>query len=418
MDAFYIKGGKSLNGELTVYSAKNALLPILAASLMTEDEVTIIDCCAFSDVLYMVKILESLGVKAEFVGKNLHLNLSNTKFAVIEEEFTKKVRSSIFMLGSLLSRFKMAKIAYPGGCNIGTRPIDLHLKGLKCLNVAVVEEDGMIFCDGSNMKSGNIKFDFPSVGATENVMMASVLLEGVTHISNPAKEPEIIDLQNFLNAMGANITGAGTDKITVIGVKKLHGLKYRPISDRIVTGTYLIACAMVGGEITLHNAYPSHIGALIKVLKHSNCKITSRGNSIKIKAKGRPKAIKFIETKPYPGFATDLQSQLLTLQTVAKGESQILENLYETRFKIVPELIKMGAQVSVKDRTAYVRGVPALYGAEVVAPDLRSGAGLVIAGLFAKGTTVIYDIENIERGYLKMDEDLRKLGADITRVTI
>ncbi len=418
MDAFYIKGGKELNGEINLYSAKNALLPILAASIICTEDVTILNCCKFSDVQFMIKILENLGVESAFEGNDLILKLGNANQYTVSEEFTKKVRSSIFMLGSLLSRFRHAKVAYPGGCNIGTRPIDLHLKGLKALNVQIREEEGVIICDGTNMKSGTIVFDFPSVGATENVMMASVLLPGKTVIHNPAKEPEIVDLQNFLNAMGAKVKGAGTKTIVVEGVSKLHGTVYKPISDRIVTGTYLLACAACGGKVKLNNANPKHNLALLKMLKESGCKLKTTPNSITITANKTHKSIKWVETKPYPGFATDLQSPFLTYQTTGKGVSTIVENLYETRFKIVPELLKMGANIAIKDRTAVVTGVKELTGAKVTATDLRSGAGLVIAGLAANGETVITEIENIERGYQNMDADLRALGANITRISL
>lgn len=417
MDLFYINGGRQLEGELELYSAKNALLPILAGAIMCEGEVVIKNCSNFSDVNYMVKILESLGAKAEVFGNDLYLNLKDASSYEVPEEHTKKVRSSIFMLGSLLSRFKHARVAYPGGCNIGTRPIDLHLKGLRSLNVKIEEVDGYISCDGTKMKPGTVKFDFPSVGATENIMMASVLLNGVTFIHNPAKEPEIVDLQNFLNSMGARIKGAGTDVIVVEGVKKLHSTEYKPISDRIVTGTYLIAGAITKGKITLKNVMPEHNVALIKLLKHAGCKINAKGNAITISAGKRLKNTKLVETGPFPGFATDLQSPFLTLQTIGKGSGVIVENLYETRFKIVPELIKMGANISIKDRTATVKGVEKLYGANVMAPDLRSGAGLILAGLAAEGLTTVGEIENVERGYLKIEEDLRKLNADIKRIT-
>lgn len=415
MDAFYITGGKQLQGNLEIYSAKNALLPILAGSIICEDEVTILNCCKFSDVLYMIKILESLGAEATFKQNNLHLNLQNANAYEIGEEYTKKVRSSIFMLGSLLSRFHFAKVAYPGGCNIGTRPIDLHLYGLKQLNVVITEEDGYIICDGTNMKSSDVHFTFPSVGATENVMMASVFLKGTTTITNAAKEPEIVDLQNFLNQMGANITGAGSSKITIQGVNKLHATVYKPISDRIVTGTYLMAGAITGGHITLTNTYPEHNAALLKLLKQMGCSITHKNNAITLSAKQKLKNIKLVETKPYPGFATDLQSPFLTLQTVGKGTGVVVENLYETRFKIVPELLKMGANITMRNQSAEVTGVNKLVAAKVTAPDLRSGAGLVLAGLCATGTTVLTEIENIERGYLHMDQDLQTLGADIVK---
>lgn len=417
MDLFYINGGRKLEGELELYSAKNALLPILAGAIMCEGEVVIKGCSNFSDVNYMIKILENLGAKAEIFGNDLYLNLKDSSSYEVPEEQTKKVRSSIFMLGSLLSRFKYAKVAYPGGCNIGTRPIDLHLKGLKSLSVKIEEVDGFISCDGTKMKAGTVKFDFPSVGATENIMMASVLLKGTTFIHNAAKEPEIVDLQNFLNSMGARVKGAGTDVIVIDGVEKLHSTEYKPISDRIVTGTYLIAGAITSGNITLKNVMPEHNSALLKLLKQAGCKIKVKNNTINISSNKRLKNIKLVETQPFPGFATDLQSPFLTLQTIGKGEGIIVENLYETRFKIVPELIKMGANISIKDRAATIKGVEKLYGAKVTAPDLRSGAGLILAGLAAEGLTIVSEIENVERGYLKINEDLQKLNADIKRIT-
>ncbi len=417
MDLFYINGGRKLDGELELYSAKNALLPILAGSIACSESVVIKNCSRFSDVMFMIKILESLGVDAKFEDNDLVLNLENaTKFEV-PEEYTKKVRSSIFMLGSLLSRFKMAKVAYPGGCNIGTRPIDLHLKGLKSLNVKIEETDGFIICDGNDMKSGNVYFEFPSVGATENIMMASIFLKGTTYINNAAKEPEIVDLQDFLNSMGAKISGAGTEKIKIEGVEKLHSTVYKPISDRIVTGTYLIACAMVKGKIKIKNTDYKHNLALIKYLKQAGCKISVDLNEITISNYSAIKNIKKVETRPYPGFATDLQSPFLAMESIGKGTGMIVENLYETRFKIVPELIKMGANISIKDRTATIKGVKTLYGADVIASDLRAGAGLVLAGLSAEGETKISEIENIERGYLHIDKDLVALNADIKRIS-
>ena len=416
MDQFYINGGRHLEGELELYSAKNALLPILAGAILCEEDVLIKNCCSFSDVIYMVKILENLGVKAEFSGNDLHLNLKDADNYKVTEEHTKKVRSSIFMLGSLLSRFKYAKVSYPGGCNIGTRPIDIHLKGLKTLNVKIEEVDGFINCDGTNMKSGIVVFDFPSVGATENIMMASVFLNGTTYIHNAAREPEIIDLQNFLNSMGAKVKGAGSYIIEIEGVEKFHYTEYKPISDRIVAGTYLIGAAITKGNITLKNTNPEHNGALIKLLKQIGCKISLKPSSITISNKKRLKNIKHLETRPYPGFATDLQNQFLALETIGKGTGFITENLYETRFKIIPELLKMGASITVKDRTAVVQGVERLYGANVTAPDLRSGAGLILAGLCAEGVTQVGDIENVERGYLNIETDLAKLNADIKRI--
>lgn len=416
MSKFYINGGTKLFGELNLYPAKNALLPILASSIISEEEVVIKNISKFSDVLFIVEILETLGAVATFSGNDLHLDLSKADKYEVPEELTKKVRASIFMLGSLLSRFKHAKVSYPGGCNIGTRPIDLHLKGLRALNVDIVEEDGFIICNGENMKAGVVEFSFPSVGATENIMMASVLLKGTTLIFNPAKEPEIVDLQNFLNSMGAKISGAGTDVISIEGVERLGSTTYTPITDRIVAGTYLIAAVATGGKITLNNVDPKHNLALLKHLKQVGAKVKVSENQITVEANKRLKGLKKIETRPFPGFATDLQSQFLTMQTLAKGKTAIVENLYETRFKVVPELIKMGANIVVKERTAFVTGVDELNGLEVTAPDLRSGASLVIAGMMANGLTIVDKIENIERGYLNIEKDFNALGADIKRI--
>lgn len=418
MDSFYIKGGAMLNGEVCVPTAKNALLPILACSIMCDGVVTIPNCTRFSDVEYMVKILNSLGAETKFEDDALIINSSVADKFFISDEYTKKVRSSIFMLGPLISKFKQAKVAYPGGCNIGSRPIDLHIKGLKCLNVKIEERHGYIYCDAKNISAGEVHLDFPSVGATENIMMASVFLSGVTTIYNAAKEPEIEDLQNFINAMGGKVWGAGTSTIKIEGVKKLHSVQYVPISDRIIAGTYLIACACTGGKIALNNTNSTFNTALISKLKQSGCNIKIKNDNIHIEVGRRPKSISKIETLPYPGFPTDLQSQMLTLQTVSKGTSVIIENLFETRFKIYTELKKMGADIILQDRMAIVKGVKNLYGASVTAPDLRSGAGLVIAGLMANGYTTINDVYHIDRGYFKLEQDLNNLGANIKRIWV
>ena len=416
MDILHIEGGVKLNGECEITSAKNSLLPILAGSIICDGCVVLNKCAYYTDVDYMIKILESLGAKAEQNGDSLYINLKDANKYFVDEIFTKKVRSSIFMLGPLLSRFKRAKVAYPGGCNIGIRPIDLHLKGLRELNAKIDEKHGYIICDGTNMKAGNIHLDFPSVGATENLMMASVFLKGKTTINNVAKEPEIVDLQNFLNAMGACVVGAGTSVIEVYGVEKLHSVEFTPIPDRIITGTYVLACAMAGGKVRLKNTIPMHNVALINSLKQTGLKVISKKDVINVVGSGRLKSVPKIETMPYPGFPTDLQSQFLALQTISKGTSVISENLFETRYKICTELIKMGADITLKDKTAVVQGVSKLYGATVVASDLRGGAGLVLAGLSADGYTTVEEAGHIDRGYFKIEEDLSKLGANITRL--
>ena len=417
MENLYIKGGRELQGSLEIVSAKNALLPILAGSLISGKKVVVKKVALFSDVIYMTKILESLGSLVVIESDALVIDTSMADKIVVKDEFTKKVRSSIFMLGPLLSRFKKAKVAYPGGCNIGNRPIDLHIKGLKSLNVKIEEKYGYIYCDGRNMKAGEVHLDFASVGATENIMMASVGLKGQTIIYNAAKEPEIEDLQNFLNCMGCKISGAGTSTIVINGVDKFVPCEYTPMTDRIVAGTYMLAGAMCGGDILLTGVKKEHNLALINKLKHTGISVKCKGNSIEVLSKGRPKSISMIDTQPYPGFPTDLQNQILAMQTVSRGTSIIIENLFESRFKICNELSRMGANITIKDRMAIVTGVQKLYGASVVASDLRGGAGLVLAGLVADGYTTIDDIYHIDRGYLSIEEDLCKLNAEIKRCT-
>ncbi len=416
MESLFIKGGRTLSGELDIACSKNATLPILAGALMSGGQVLLKDCTFYSDVLYMVKILRDLGCETNIQNNEIFINAAVADKFCVKEEYTKKVRSSIFMLGPLLTKFKKAKVAYPGGCNIGTRPIDLHLKGLESLNVKIEERHGYIFCDGKNMRSGDVHLDFPSVGATENIMMAAVCLKGRTTIYNSAKEPEIVDLQNFINAMGGKVNGAGSSTITIDGVKTLTSVEYTPISDRIIAGTYLIACAIVGGDVLLKRCNAEHNLALISKLKQSGCKITYTDNEIHFSSKNRLKSIPRIETQPYPGFPTDLQNQILTLQTVSRGTSVISENLFETRFKIFTELSKMGADITINNQIAIVKGVPKLYGANVIATDLRGGAGLVIAGLVAEGYTTVHDIFHIDRGYKNIEDDLQKLNADIKRI--
>lgn len=415
METLYINGGRELDGSLQVVTAKNALLPILAGSIISGKEVIINNVAKFSDVKMMVQILQSLGCVTKFYDNTLVINSATADKYTLKDEFTKKVRSSIFMLGPLLSRFRQARVAYPGGCNIGNRPIDLHIKGLKCLNVKIEEKHGYIFCDGRNMVAGEVHLDFPSVGATENIIMASVGLRGVTTIYNAAKEPEIEDLQNFINSMGGKVSGAGGSTITIEGVGTFFDTEYTPIKDRIVAGTYLIACAMCGGNIKLDGAIRDHNMALINKLKHSGVDLNFGKGFIEIKSSGKLKSISTIDTQPYPGFPTDLQNQILAMQAISSGTSVVIENLYESRFKIVNELSRMGANITIKDRMAIINGVDRLYGANVVATDLRGGAGLVLAGLTAEGYTTVEDIFHIDRGYLSIEEDLCNLNAEIKR---
>jgi len=415
MDKFIINGGEKLCGSVQVDCAKNAYLPILAATILCEDKIVLNKCPDFVDIKNMCLILEKLGLEVVMREDKLYINGSKANKSFIPVELAKELRSSIFALGALLGRFHQARVAYPGGCDIGLRPIDLHLKGLRDLGVKIVESHGYINCDGNNMRGGMVHFDSPSVGATENLMMAGVLARGNTTIINAAKEPEIVDLQHFLNAMGSKVSGAGTSVITIEGVKELHGCEYTPIPDRIIAGTYLIAGAITGGELMIENCIPQHFSSLYNKLQKSGCKIKVFSDRIYLESTGRLKAVNFIETTPYPGFPTDLQAQMLTLQAVSKGSCIVQENLFETRFKFVPELIKMGANIKVNHQTAYVTGVKTLLGADVYSSDLRGGVALVLAGLCAQGYTTVHNIHHIDRGYAKLEQTFSKLGARIRR---
>ena len=416
MDKFYIKGGLKLDGEAEVYSAKNAVLALLAASILTEEQVVIHKCPKINDVFSMIKILQSLGCVVEWQDDTIVINSSQADKHEIPQKYGQEIRSSIFMLGSILARFKKAKAVFPGGCDIGLRPIDLHIKGLKELNVDVKELGANVFCNSENARGKKIHLDFPSVGATENIMLASTMIKGKTTICNAAKEPEIACLQDMLNKMGAKVCGAGTSVIEIDGVKKLHGVEFVPISDRIVAGTYIIAAAMTKGRVYLKNCRPNDLCALTSKLNGVACDILSSNDSILVKGYERPQSVLTIETSPYPGFPTDLQAQALALQTVSQGTSVVIENIFETRFKHVGELSKMGAQIVVKDRYAIVRGVPTLYGCDVYSHDLRGGAALVLAGLVAQGNTTVHNVKHIDRGYYQFEEALSSLGASIKRI--
>ena len=415
MEKFIIYGGQKLFGEVEICPAKNSFLPILAASLLSGDKVVLKNCPNFLDIKNMIKILNFLNIQTNFQLKNLHINAKNAQNAFISHSLTKDIRSSIFMLGPLVSKFGYAKIAYPGGCDIGLRPIDIHLKGLKELGVKIVEKHGYILCDGKDMKGANINLDYPSVGATENLMMAAVLTKGTTKITNSAKEPEIVDLQNFLNVMGAKISGAGTDTITIEGVKSLGGAVYTPIPDRIICGTVLIACAMCGGKVTIKNCILEHFISLAHKLQKSGCKLYINNDKITLESSGKLKSVGLIETLPYPGFPTDLQAQMLAMQTISEGYTIIKENLFETRFKFASELKKMGANIKVNGQTAFVCGTKKLQGADVYASDLRGGAALVLAGLCAEGYTTVHNIYHIDRGYENLEKLFSALGAKIQR---
>lgn len=411
-----INGGSTLCGEVKVEGAKNALLPLLAATVLSEDEYQISNYVDLEDLKNMREILSLLGVETKSSSNEIFINSKHINNTKITHELTQKLRASIFILGALLGKFKKAEIAYPGGCQIGSRPIDIHIKGFKALGAKVVEKHGYIYCNGENLKAGEVLLDFPSVGATESLMMCACLLDGETILKNVAKEPEIVDLQNFLVAMGANINGAGSDCIKIVGVKKMHGCAYKAIPDRIVAGTYILATAVCGGNVLVDGAIFEHNQSLVSFLKQTACKIETYNDKIRVKANKRLSSIENIETKPFPFFPTDLQSQMLVLQSVSSGVSIIQENMFENRYGIVPELKKMGADIVLKGKTALVKGVDTLFGADVCASDLRAGAGLVIAGMKAEGYTTISNVGLIARGYKNIEERYNSLGADIKRI--
>ena len=366
----------------------------------------------------MAQILQELGARVRFHGEDVTIDSSNACSHEISSALTKELRSSVFMIGSLLTRFHKALIAYPGGCDIGLRPIDLHLNALKRLGVNISEQDGYILCTCDKLRGAEIVLDFPSVGATENILLAAVKAEGKTVIQGAAKEPEIVDLQNFLNAMGARVSGAGTDVIEIEGVKELDGVSWQPIEDRIEAGTFLIACAICGGEVELQGARAENLGLLLHKLRENGCKISVKNDKIYIASHGRLRCNRKIETMPFPGFPTDLQAQMTALNATCDGCALIVENLFETRYKYVPELRKMGADIEVRGRNAFVRGVERLHGATVGAGDLRGGAALVLAALGAEGISEVLDLSHIDRGYSGLQDKLKNLGAEVCRVRV
>ncbi len=416
MDRYVIDGGEKLYGTVEIQSAKNTVLPLLAASVLTDEPVKIRSVPMINDVENMLRILTEVGCEIKRQCGAAVIDSSHAVSHEIPTRLTKELRSSVFMLGSVLTRFRKAKISYPGGCDIGLRPIDLHLAGLKRLGVEIIEKDGFIHCEAKKLVGAEILLDFPSVGATENIILAAVKAEGSTVIRNAAKEPEIVDLQNFLNAMGAKVRGAGGGTVVVEGVKRLHGVEYTPIGDRIEAGTYLIAAATCGGEIETKGVPPENIAALLHKLRENGCKIHTKNDKIVLQSNGKLKSVDLVETTPFPGFPTDLQAQYASLCCVAQGTTLVVENLFETRYRYAAELKRMGADITVRNRTAVIRGVQKLHGAYVTASDLRGGAALVIAALVADGQSTVADLYHIDRGYAEFERKLRKLGAKIRRI--
>ncbi|MFC0214160.1 UDP-N-acetylglucosamine 1-carboxyvinyltransferase [Paenibacillus chartarius] len=416
MEKLFIEGGRPLSGAISIHGAKNAALPILAASMMAGGVHTLRNVPDLLDIRTMLQILKGLGCEAELEGDTITLNTATAVSFHVPEELMRQMRSSIFLMGPLLARFGCVHVSQPGGCAIGERKIDLHLKGLSALGAQIEETPNAIICAADQLRGTDIVLDFPSVGATENIMMAAALAEGVTTIFNAAREPEIQDLQNYLNAMGADIIGAGTDTITIRGVRELQPVEYSIIPDRIVAGTVLVAAAATRGSVTLENVNPAHLTSVIHALKRAGVQMTVGDDIIQVSCSGRPRAVERIVTSPYPAFPTDLQAQVMVLLTLADGMSIMKETIFEGRFKHVDELSRMGADIRIDLNSAFIRGVPRLYGATVEATDLRAGAALVIAGLAAHGTTIVEQIHHIDRGYDRIELMLSKLGANIRRM--
>ncbi|MNM62327.1 UDP-N-acetylglucosamine 1-carboxyvinyltransferase [compost metagenome] len=415
MDKLVIEGGRPLSGSIRIHGAKNAALPIMAASLLSEGKVQLQNVPRLLDIDVMLGILNRLGCSAIHKGDTVIIETSGANTCHVPEDLMKQMRSSIFLMGPLLAKFGEVCIYQPGGCAIGERKIDLHLRGLSALGAKIEENDHQIWCRAGKLKGTDIHLDFPSVGATENIMMAAALAEGTTIISNAAREPEIQDLQHFLNAMGARIMGAGTDTITIQGVQKLEPCEYEIIPDRIVAGTALIAAAATRGTVTLTHTNPSHLTSLFHVLRRAGVQIGAYNDIITVSSIGRPKAVERIVTSPYPSFPTDLQSQIMVLLSLADGLSLMKETVFEGRFKHVDELVRMGADITVDMNSAFIRGVPRLYGATVEATDLRAGAALVIAGLAAQGKTVVEQVHHIDRGYDRIELLFQRLGGVMHR---
>lgn len=418
MDKIIVNGGRKLNGEITVQGAKNSVLPILVATLLVDGVSVIHNCPMLSDVDATIKILQYLGCKVSRENHTVTVDSTNAFRDDVPDNLMREMRSSIVFLGGILGRMGRAKLSTPGGCEIGLRPIDLHLSAMEQFGATVTDEDGFLVCSsGENGLQGTrITLSFPSVGATENIILAATCAMGTTIISNAAREPEISDLADFLNRCGAKIRGAGDGTVVIEGVEKLTPAEHTVIPDRIVASTYLIATAMTGGKIVINSIVPSHIAPIIQPLRESGCNIEVNKKQVILESPKILKRIRMIRTMPHPGFPTDVQAQIMALTTVADGTSVIVENIFESRFKHIGELLRFGAKIHVEGRMAVVEGVNHLNGANVRATDLRGGSAMILAGLSARGTTEITEIYHIDRGYETPEKTLSELGADIKRV--
>ncbi|MBR5791068.1 MAG: UDP-N-acetylglucosamine 1-carboxyvinyltransferase [Phascolarctobacterium sp.] len=419
MEKLIVKGGKRLVGTVKTSGAKNAVLPIIAASIMGTSPSHFDEVPMLEDVRTISEVLRSLGIKVESKEKNC-LDIDSTVVESYEPpcELMRNMRASFFVMGPLLARMGKARIYMPGGCAIGARPVDIHLKGFEALGVVLDQQDGFIEATTPNgLKGATIYFDFPSVGATENVMMAAALAEGVTILENAAEEPEIVALASYLNKMGAKIRGAGTDVIRIEGVKELHGADYTIIPDRIEAGTYMIAAAMTGGDVIVDNVLPEHQKPLIAKLREAGAIVEEDIDKVRVIGNGTLKGVS-VKTLPYPGFPTDMQAQIMAMMVVSEGKSKVTETVFENRFMHVEELNRMGATITTSDRSANIEGPAKLVGCDVRATDLRAGAAMILAGLVAEGETRIGDLHHIDRGYEDIVEKLKNLGADIERVDV
>ena len=416
MAQYIMNGGSPLVGEVAIGGAKNAALGILAAAIMTDKDVYIENLPDVKDINVMLEAIKAIGASVERLDRHsVRINASSVKDVLVDDEFIRKIRASYYFIGALLGKYKSAEVALPGGCNIGSRPIDLHLKGFKALGAEIDIESGRVKAHAIDLVAADIYLDTVSVGATINIMMAASLAEGRTVIENAAKEPHIVDVANFLNSMGADIKGAGTDVIRINGVKSLHGSRYSIIPDQIEAGTFMCAAAITKGDITVKNIIPKHMEAISAKLMEMGCEVVEFDDAIRVIAKNNQKATN-IKTLPYPGFPTDMQPQITTALALATGSSLVVESIFENRFKYVDELARMGTNIKVEGNTAMVIGVAKLRGAMLKAPDLRAGAALVLAGLAAEGQTTVDDIKYIKRGYEDFEGKLVSLGADIREV--
>lgn len=416
MEQYVIKGGNPLYGEVEIGGAKNAALAILAAAIMTDETVTIDNLPNVRDINVLLQAIEEIGAHVERVDiHKVKINGSFIRGVNVDNEFIRRIRASYYLIGALLGKYKHAEVALPGGCDIGSRPIDLHMKGFRSMGADIDIAHGLVIARAKELKGTHIYMDKVSVGATINIMMAAAMADGKTVIENAAKEPHVVDVANFLNSMGANIRGAGTDVIRIVGVEKLHATEYSVIPDQIEAGTFMFAVAAAGGNVLVKNVIPKHLEATTAKLLEVGCQVEEFDDSVRVISDGHLKHTQ-VTTLPYPGFPTDMQPQMAVLLGIAEGTSTVTESIFENRFKYVDELTRMGSDIKVESNIAIISGVKRYTGARVNAPDLRAGAALVIAGLAAEGITVVDDIYYIQRGYEALEEKLTKIGAKIARV--